>query len=197
MNNVKDILAQNLIKLRTENNLTQTELAEKLNYTDKSISKWEHGETTPPIDVLKDIADLYNVSLDYLVTETPDEFYDKKYNVKENAPNKLLITLLSTSIVWIIATMLFVYSSIFKIERPWLFFVFAVPVSMIVLLVFNCIWGRRTLTFIIISIFMWSTLACLYLYLLEYNLWSIFIIGAPLQVALVLWSQLKTSKRKR
>lgn len=196
MNNVKDILAQNLIKLRTENNLTQTELAEKLNYTDKSISKWEHGETTPPIDVLKDIADLYNVSLDYLVTETPDEFYDKKYNVKENAPNKLLITLLSTSIVWIIATMLFVYSSIFKIERPWLFFVFAVPVSMIVLLVFNCIWGRRTLTFIIISIFMWSTLACLYLYLLEYNLWSIFIIGAPLQVALVLWSQLKTSKRK-
>ena len=140
MNNVKDILAQNLIKLRTENNLTQTELAEKLNYTDKSISKWEHGETTPPIDVLKDIADLYNVSLDYLVTETPDEFYDKKYNVKENAPNKLLITLLSTSIVWIIATMLFVYSSIFKIERPWLFFVFAVPVSMIVLLVFNCIW---------------------------------------------------------
>ena len=58
MNNVKDILAQNLIKLRTENNLTQTELAEKLNYTDKSISKWEHGETTPPIDVLKDIADL-------------------------------------------------------------------------------------------------------------------------------------------
>ena len=197
MNNVKDILAQNLIKLRTENNLTQTELAEKLNYTDKSISKWEHGETTPPIDVLKDIADLYNVSHDYLVTETPDEFYDKKYNVKENAPNKLLITLLSTSIVWIIATMLFVYSSIFKIERPWLFFVFAVPVSMIVLLVFNCIWGRRTLTFIIISIFMWSTLACLYLYLLEYNLWSIFIIGAPLQVALVLWSQLKTSKRKR
>ena len=197
MNNVKDILAQNLIKLRTENNLTQTELAEKLNYTDKSISKWEHGETTPPIDVLKDIADLYNVSLDYLVTETPDEFYDKKYNVKENAPNKLLITLLSTSIVWIIATMLFVYSSIFKIERPWLFFVFAVPVSMIVLLVFNCIWGRRTLTFIIISILMWSTLACLYLYLLEYNLWSIFIIGAPLQVALVLWSQLKTSKRKR
>ena len=197
MNNVKDILAQNLIKLRTENNLTQTELAEKLNYTDKSISKWEHGETTPPIDVLKDIADLYNVSLDYLVTETPDEFYDKKYNVKENTPNKLLITLLSTSIVWIIATMLFVYSSIFKIERPWLFFVFAVPISMIVLLVFNCIWGRRTLTFIIISIFMWSTLACLYLYLLEYNLWSIFIIGAPLQVALVLWSQLKTSKRKR
>ncbi len=197
MNNVKDILAQNLIKLRTENNLTQSELADKLNYTDKSVSKWEHGETTPPIDVLKDIADLYNVSLDYLVTETPDEFYDKKYNVKENTPNKLLITLLSTSIVWIIATMLFVYSSIFKIERPWLSFVFAVPVSMIVLLVFNCIWGRRTLTFIIISIFMWSTLACLYLYLLEYNLWSIFIIGAPLQVAIVLWSQLKTSKRKR
>jgi len=193
---IKEIIARNLTTLRTENNLTQSELAEKLNYTDKSVSKWEHGDTTPPIDVLKSIADLYGVTLDYLVTETPEENYDKIYNLKANIPNKLLITLLSTSIVWILATIIFVYCSIFEINSAWLFFVHAVPLSMIILLIFNCIWGKRTYTFIIISVFLWSLLASAYLSLLNLNLWPIFIIGIPLQVAIILWSQLKRSKKR-
>lgn len=196
MNYVKDIIAKNLIELRTKKNMTQSELAEKLNYTDKSVSKWERGETTPPIDVLKDIADLYGVTLDYLVTESPNEYYDKKYNVKENRSNKLLITLLSSSIVWILATIIFVYCSIFNINSAWLLFVYAIPLTMIVLLVFNCIWGRRSLTFIIISILLWSILASLYLTLLQFNPWPLFIIGAPLQITVILWSQLKISKTK-
>ena len=197
MENIKDIIATNLVNLRNEKKMTQLELAEKLNYTDKSVSKWEHGETTPPIDVLKALADLCNVSLDYLVTENPDNNYDKKYTAKANLPNKLLITLLSVSIVWIIATMLFVYSTIYGSQRPWLLYVIAVPVSSIILLVFNCIWGKRSFTFIIISILMWTTLASIYLCLLDYNPWAIFIIGAPLQVSVILWSQLKITKKNK
>lgn len=195
MNDIKSNIAKNLIKLRTQNKMTQSELAKKLNYTDKSISKWEHGDATPPIDVLKAIADLYGVTLDSLVADNSDEFYDKKYNVKSNLANKLLITLLSVSIVWIIATILFVYSSIFKIDKPWLLFVFSVPISMIILLVFNRIWGRRLYTFIIISVLLWSILTSFYLSLLEYNTWKLFITGIPLQIAVILWSQLKTSKK--
>ena len=80
MENIKDIIAINLSNLRNKANMTQSELAQKLNYTDKSVSKWEHGETTPPIDVLKSLADLFGVSLDYLVTQNPDDNYDKKYS---------------------------------------------------------------------------------------------------------------------
>lgn len=195
MDDIKSNIAKNLIKLRKQNKMTQSELANKLNYTDKSISKWEHGDATPPIDVLKAIADLYGVTLDSLVADNSDEFYDKKYNVKSNLANKLLITLLSVSIVWIIATILFVYSSIFKIDKPWLLFVFSVPISMIILLVFNRIWGRRLYTFIIISVLLWSILTSFYLSLLEYNTWKLFITGIPLQIAVILWSQLKTSKK--
>ena len=78
MSEIKDILAKNLVKLRQTKKLTQSELAKQLNYSDKSISKWEHGDAVPPIDVLKEIADFYNVSLDFLVTEKIDEDFLKK-----------------------------------------------------------------------------------------------------------------------
>ena len=197
MENIKDIIAINLSNLRNKANMTQSELAQKLNYSDKSISKWEHGETTPPIDVLKSLADLFGVSLDYLVTYNPDDNYDKKYTPKVNLPNKLLITLLSVSIVWIIATMLFVYSSFFNMARPWLLFIISVPISTIILLIFNCIWGKRSFTFIILSILLWTLLASIYLCLLNYNPWIIFIIGAPLQVSIILWSQLKIINKNK
>lgn len=197
MENIKDIIAINLSSLRNKANMTQSELAQKLNYSDKSISKWEHGETTPPIDVLKSLADLFGVSLDYLVTQNPEDNYDKKYTPKANLTNKLLITLLSVSIVWIIATMLFVYSSFFNMARPWLLFIISVPISTIILLIFNCIWGKRSFTFIILSILLWTLLASIYLCLLNYNPWIIFIIGAPLQVSIILWSQLKIINKNK
>lgn len=195
MNSVKETLPQNLTLLRQELKMTQSEVAEKLNYTDKSVSKWERGEAMPPIDVLKDLADLYGVSLDYLVSGEKDDSYDKKYNSKKNDKNKIIITLLAVSLVWIIATVLFTYGIIIAERVFWILFVFAVPFTTIVLLVFNCIWGKRKLTFIILSVLIWSSLAALFLTFLTltYNLWAIFIIGIPLQIATILWSQLKRS----
>ena len=89
MNNIKETVAKNLTKLRQERNLTQSEVAQMLNYTDKSVSKWEHAETTPPIDVLKQLADLYEVSLDYLVSDRNEDFYDNTYTGKRNTTNKI------------------------------------------------------------------------------------------------------------
>ena len=193
MDDIKKILAENLSALRAENKMTQIELAEKLNYTDKSVSKWEHGDAIPPIDVLKDLADLYGVSLDYLVTGKDNYSYDKRYTSEKNTTNKRLITALAVSLVWIISTVLFVYLKIFAKMDFWMTFILAVPVSVIVLLVFNGIWGKRKLTFILISVLIWTALTTIYLFLLQYNLWSIFIIGIPLQAATILWSQLKRS----
>ena len=196
MNNIKEILPQNLTKLRLEHNMTQSEVAEKLNYTDKSVSKWERGEAIPPVDVLKDIADLYGVSLDFLVTNTEELAAAKNDKQLKVTTNKAIITFLAVSLVWIIATVLFSYGIIFADQVFWIFFVAAVPFTTIMLLIFNCIWGKRKFTFIIISVLIWTSLVTIYLAFLtfSYNLWAIFTIGVPLQIATILWSQLKKSE---
>lgn len=197
MNNVKEMLPKNLVKLRSESKMTQSEVAEKLNYTDKSVSKWERGESIPPIDVLKDLADLYGVSLDYLVGNTENGSYDRRYTSKANNTNKVVIMLLAVSLVWIVATVLYAYGIIFAQSSFWTLFVGAVPLTTVVLIVFNGIWGKRKFTFILISVLIWTLITTIYLVFLttpsRYNLWAIFIIGIPLQVATILWSQLKKS----
>lgn len=196
MKELRDIIGKNLTTLRLESKMTQAELAEKLNYTDKSVSKWENGDAMPPVDTLKSLADLYGVTLDYLVTENPDEgFRDNIYSAKENNLNKLIITLLATSLVWLIATLLYVYAISLAGISFWQVFIYAVPVTAIVLIVFNGIWGKRIFTFILISVLVWTTLLSVYIFFLENNPWAIFIIGVPLQIATVLWMQLKPKRK--
>lgn len=196
MKELREIIGKNLTTLRLESKMTQAELAEKLNYTDKSVSKWENGDAMPPVDTLKNLADLYGVTLDYLVTENPDEgFRDNIYSAKENNLNKLIITLLATSLVWLIATLLYVYAISLAGISFWQVFIYAVPVTAIVLIVFNGIWGKRIFTFILISVLVWTILLSVYIFFLENNPWAIFIIGVPLQIATVLWMQLKPKRK--
>ncbi|MBQ8426290.1 MAG: helix-turn-helix transcriptional regulator [Clostridia bacterium] len=197
MSPIKETIAKNLTNLRNKKGYTQAELAEMLNYTDKSVSKWENGDVTPPIDVLKALADIYDVSLDYLVEEFPPENFDKRYQSKQNNLNKIFITSLAVVFVWLVATVLFVYNSFIGLDKPWLLFVIAVPVSFLFLLVFNFIWGRKKFTPIISSLLLWSFLATIYLNFIEYTPWTIFLIGIPLQIATILWSQLKSSKNRK
>ncbi len=196
MKELREIIGKNMTTLRLESKMTQAELAEKLNYTDKSVSKWENGDAMPPVDTLKSLADLYGVTLDYLVTENPDEgFRDNIYSAKENNLNKLIITLLATSLVWLIATLLYVYAISLAGISFWQVFIYAVPVTAIVLIVFNGIWGKRIFTFILISVLVWTILLSIYIFFLENNPWAIFIIGVPLQIATVLWMQLKPKRK--
>ena len=69
MENLNLIIAKNLTNLRKKNKLTQLELAQMLNYSDKAVSKWQNGESVPGIDVLHRISKIYNVSLDFIVGE--------------------------------------------------------------------------------------------------------------------------------
>ena len=196
MNSIKESLAKNITTLRIKNKMTQTELASKLNYTDKSVSKWEHGDSTPPIEVIKEIADLFGVTVDFLISEGNDESYDKIYVGKTNVANTIIITCLSVLIVWLLATMVFFYSTYFSLGKAWLVFIYALPLSFIVLIVFNGIWGKRKYTFILISFLIWTVLTTLFLHVSGGKMWTIFLLGAPLQIATILWSQLKPRKRK-
>lgn len=196
MENIKDIIADNLVKLRKEHKLTQLELAEKLNYSDKAISRWEKGEVTPDIETLLNICNLYNISIeDITKPQSNPKQLTKRYHFEIR--NKLIITLLAISLVWFIATLVFVYSKITIHKTFWQAFVWAIPISCILGIIFNSIWGKRKYMFVIISLLIWSLIASIYIQMLTiYNFYLIFFLGIPLQIATILWSLLKPRKAK-
>ena len=200
MDDLKNIIAGNIIELRKTANITQAELATKLNYTDKAVSKWERGESLPDISVLKDISDIFGVTVDYLLSdEHIDKVEMKSRADKRRNKNHLIITLLSAALVWLIATALYVvFELIPNVDGMWwMAYVYAVPVTCIVLIVFNSLWGRRYTNFALISILVWSILVCLYLAFLTYNISLIFIIGIPAQIIVILWANLKPKKANK
>ena len=67
MDNIKANIAKNIIELRKKNNWTQAELADKLNYSDKAVSKWERAEAVPDIETLHALAELFGVTVDYFL----------------------------------------------------------------------------------------------------------------------------------
>ncbi len=194
---LKQIIAKNITELRKSQKLTQAEFAQKLNYTDKAISKWERGESIPSVDILKQIADLFGVTVDYLLQEGSFEEKQSMVLPKENTGNKITITALGVCIVWLIATLIYVYSTINLQTNNWLVFIWAVPISCFVLSLFNWRWGKRVFSFYITSLFIWSLLASLYLQFLKYQIWLIFIIGIPTQICVILWSNIKQNPKKR
>lgn len=192
MEDLKPAVAKNITDLRTAHGLTQLELAEKLNYSDKAVSKWERGESIPDIAVLKQIADLFGVSLDYMVSYEHKTAPGKKSGKTRNHG---FITGMSILLVWLIATFSYV---IVQLVAPlsavhWLSFVYAVPVSMIVWLVLNSVWFDRRRNYLIISLLMWSVLGSVYISFLPFgfNVWLIFLLGIPGQIIILFWSRLK------
>lgn len=194
MQDIKDIIAKNIIELRKKNHLTQGELAQKINYSDNAVSRWERGEVTPSIETLDAIAKTFNVPLSSLIEDNAKEV--SNIRDKKQITNKLAIILICCSIVWLIAIIAYVYIKLIFKLNIWTIFVWAVPISCLVLLPFNEYWGRYIYKFVILSVFQWSILGALYLQCLQYNIWLIFIIGVPIQVALSIWAFIKPKNIK-
>ena len=192
MNDLKQIIASNISKLRKQKKLTQLEFAKALNYSDKAISKWERAESIPDIIILKQIADLFGVTVDYIINEHSE---NEKILViekeKKSKINKISLTLLSTCPIWIISTIVFTFVLIFTGKYLWQAFIVGIPLSILIFLIFNSIWGNKRNNYFIISCFVWSILLCFYLCLLKFNVWQLFILGIPAQIAIILWSTLK------
>jgi len=192
MSDLKQIIASNITKLRKEKNLTQIEFAQKLNYSDKAISKWERAESIPDIIVLKQISDIFGISVDYLIKEhSENEKLIVVKNKKIPKINKLSLTLLATCPIWTIATIIFTFISIFTNKYVWFVFFISVPLTVLLFLIFNSIWGNRRNNYFIVSALVWSILLCIYLCLIKFDVWQIFILGIPAQVAIILWANLK------
>ncbi len=200
MKELREVIAKNIQELRTKKKITQFHLAQALNYSDKAVSKWERAESTPDITVLKQIADFFGVSVDYLLTEEHSAHVERTQSISAAVRhNRFIISALSVSLIWCIAVFAFVFLKLSPKAadfQSWLVFLYAAPVSMIVVLVFNSIWGKRRLNFLIISLMVWMTLISVYVSFVVmppyHNLWPVFFLGIPAQLIIVLWSGLRT-----
>lgn len=212
MAELKQIVAHNLTQLRKEHQLTQIQLAEQIHYSDKAVSKWERGESLPDLVVLKQLADYYHVTLDALVceegvhsaSETIEENLAEQTEKDQAVPkpyrmrNRILIAGMAIVLVWLIATTVFVILDILAptVEYSPFMFVYAIPLTMIIWLVFNSIWFNRRANYLIISLLVWTTLGTLFVTFWSHRPWQLFIIGIPAQIIIVLWSALRGNKEK-
>ena len=182
----KKIVAENIIKVRTSLGMTQAQLGEELSYSDKSVSKWERGESVPDVFVLKHIADLGGVTVDYLLKRhDPNEDEIKKPVPKERRYSRRFISLTVLAGIWTLAVTIFVILWICGVVN-WLVFVYAVPVSLVTMLVLNSVWGTREVNLYLISGLVWGTIASIYLTALKHNWWQIFLLGVPAQIIIIL-----------
>lgn len=198
----KNFVAGKLIEFRKKSGLTQAELAEMINYSDKAVSKWERGESLPDVYTLMCVAEKLNVSINELLTDDyevskKDCNEYKKYSDKEKMRRHILITTMSVALVWLVASVVFFILNIihFNIFTSEMIFLYAIPCSFIVLLVFSCIWFSQKIQCIGVSGIIWSVAVSVFL-TLHKDTSYVFIIAVIMQILTLLWYTLKSVSKK-
>ena len=189
MSTIKENIANNIAELRKMNHMTQQDLAEKLNYTDKAISKWERGESTPDIESLSALAKMFNLTVDDLLNET----FDKEQTLRKEkirlskSISKIALGVLT---IWLIGTVVFVYNVIRKNEPNglWMSFIWPIPASSLLVAIVAFLRKYKMVISIAASITLWTGLMSIFLQILVMggNIWIIFLVGVPLQAIIII-----------
>ena len=194
MDDLKVITASNIINLRTAKGMTQAELGELLNYSDKSVSKWERAEAVPDAYVLKKMSGIFGVSVDYLLSshdswERPESFKKEERNFHSN-----IITLLVIFGIWTLAFLIYIIGWLLE-ANWWLLFIYAVPVSLITFLVLNSVWEQGKNNRHIIYALVASVFITIYLTFRSYNPWQILLLLVPAEFLVFLSFRIKKSHK--
>lgn len=203
-------IGANIASYRKLGNMTQAGLAEKLNYSDKAVSKWERGESMPDVLTLVELAKLFDITVNDLLV-SPNELPASSDSSLEKAmeivaekalkrkADKGIILKLSSLLVWGVALLIYVVLSSVGLDG-WLSFVYAIPVNAIVLLSLRSAWHDFRWNRGLISVIVWGSLLSLHITLLAFchvNVWRIYLLGIPGQIAVFLWFRLfKTPRRE-
>ena len=209
---IKKQLGVNIAAYRKSLGLTQAGLAEKLNYSDKAVSKWERAESVPDVLTVVQLAELFDVTVNDLLVD-PDEILEQTDNKMERAmsaavekatkrkANKRIILGLSSLLVWFVALFLFVILSTLDIPKSWIAFIYAIPADAIVRLSLRSAWKDFRKNQWLVTAIMWGALLSIFmtiLLFLDFNFWKIFLLGIPGQLAIFLAFRLKkTSKEEQ
>ena len=211
MNNdeLKSRVGANIARLRRERGMTQAELAERINYSDKAVSKWERAESLPDVLTLLSLAEQLDTDLNTLVgmsvnpktepVSEPESPAPEKPAKKRRTADRGVIQQLSSILVWVVALFLYMVLDAFGVKNLWLLFVVAVPANAIVLLSLRSAWKLYGLNRILISVIMWGFLLVIYLLLLvvgKVNVWRILPMGLLGQAAIILWFKMFRSEKE-
>ena len=206
---LKKQIGANIGAYRKRQGMTQAGLAEKLNYSDKAVSKWERGESVPDVLTMMQIADLFDTTVDELLAD-PNALPENPGRVErvmgkavektlKRKADKRIILGLTTVLVWFVALLLFVLISSFDIPKSWLWFVYAIPANAVVLLSLRSAWRDFRWNKALISMIMWGGLLSLHITLLvffDWNMWKLYLLGIPGQIAIMLWFRLYRKQPK-
>lgn len=197
---LKQQLGLNIATLRKRAGMTQAMLAERINFSDKAVSKWERGESIPDILTLMQLAQIFEVTVDELLRD-PNALPENVSRVEQvmgkavektlkRKADKRIIAQLCSVLVWFVALLAFVIISSLEISKSWLAFFYAVPVNCVVLLCLRSAWHDFRTNQWLISGIVWGVLVSIYvsiLVLAQINLWKILLLGIPGQIAVFLW----------
>ena len=188
-------LGSSIAALRRQAGLTQAELAEKLHYSDKAVSKWERGESLPDVLTLMELAEVLGTDLNTVAGFAPAEAEPARDAPKKHRrlADHGVIQKLSSILVWFVALFVYVVADAFGAENPWMVYVAALPANAIVLLSLRSAWRVYNWNKALISLIMWGSLVFIFLLMLlgwQVNVWRIFLLGVLGQAAIVLWFRL-------
>ena len=197
---LKQQIGSNIANYRKGAGLTQAGLAEKLNYSDKAVTKWERGESMPDVTTLVQLAEQFGITVNDLLVDpdalpgNPGTLEKAMTQVSEKAlkrkADKGIILSLSSTLVWFVALFFFVVISSFDIPYSWLAFFYAVPANAIVLLSLRSAWRDFRWNKALISCIVWGSLISIHASLwvfLGVNVWKLYLLGIPGQIAIFLW----------
>lgn len=193
---IRKVVAARLTAYRKRANLTQAELAEKINYSDKSVSKWERGDGLPDLLVLCRLAELYEIPVDEFLHEgtlkRPASVLHRRH---------WLVSVMSVGLVFLIAAVVFYILTVLSVPNAWMCFIAALPISAILAVVFSHVWGKTLLQCISVSALVWTLALTIYLtlYLLARPVtgnYLLFAIAGGMQVLVLLWYLLQHYRKK-
>lgn len=194
-NNFKSIVAQNIYYLRTQNSITQFELGEKLNYSDKAISKWERGDSIPDAYVLKKMSELFGVTVDYILSEHTEQ--ERKLEPKKTKMSNAMLANVIMIGIATVALLVFILLAIITKIYHWQIFIYAIPAIIIVGIVFSVILKSKIMGVISVSGLCWSILVVIYFALWsfrnDYATWMILLLGLPIQLIVIFSYKMKIS----
>ena len=131
---LRKTVGKNIALYRKAGKDTQAALGQKLNYSDKAVSKWERGEGLPDLYVLSQIAEIYGTTVGILIGE-------EKPRLQENPRMRLYIFLLSAALTFVIGTVLIVAFEIFNVPfNTWLFLLYSATISALMGVIFTGLW---------------------------------------------------------
>lgn len=183
MENLKEIISKNLIKLRQHAKLTQLELAQKIQYSDKSVSKWERGESLPDIEVLVKLSEIYNTNINTFIEKDNSKIFTQRLKNMSHT----MISLLSSAFVFFLASI--VFAVLFMIPSTklisWISFIYAIPISGIILLILNIKWKDILSQAIFSSIIIWGIIISICISIHHADIWSLCVIGFVLELLII------------